>query len=103
VNGWVAVLAACVACFLLKVAGYVVPERVLAGDRAKQLAASITIALLAALVAVQTLASGGHLVVDARLPAVAVAAVALWLRAPFILVVALAAVVAAALRAVAGG
>ena len=55
-------------------------------------------ALLAALVAVQTFGAGQAIVVDARLPAVLVAAGLLLLRAPFLVVVAGAAVVAALLR-----
>jgi len=57
------------------------------------------VALLAALVAVQTFATGQSLVVDARVPGLAVAIVALLLRAPFLVVVAVAAVSAALLRA----
>jgi hypothetical protein len=58
------------------------------------------VALLASLVVVQTLGGpAGTLVIDARVAAVVVAVVALLLRAPFILVVALGAVVAAGLRA----
>jgi hypothetical protein len=101
VSGWTAVLAACALCFALKVAGHVVPERLLAGDTARRSAALVTVALLAALVAVQTLAGPGGLQADARLVALGVAAVALWLRAPFVVVVVLAAVVAAGLRALA--
>ena len=59
----------------------------------------MTVGLLAALVVTQTFATGGSLVVDARLAAVAVAAVALWRKAPFIVVVLLGALTAAALRA----
>ncbi len=44
-------------------------------------------ALLAALVATQTLATGSSLVLDARVVGVSVAAVAVWLRAPFAVVV----------------
>jgi hypothetical protein len=58
----------------------------------------ITVSLLAALVAVQTWGSNGTLALDARTAALAVAAVALVLRAPFVVVVALAAAVAAVLR-----
>jgi hypothetical protein len=56
------------------------------------------VSLLAALVAVQTLGSGQELVVDARLAGVAAAAVTLVLRAPFLVVVMVAGVVAAGLR-----
>jgi branched-subunit amino acid transport protein len=48
-------------------------------------------ALLAALVVTQTLASGRHLQVDARLLGVAVAGIALWRKAPVLLVIVLAA------------
>ena len=58
----------------------------------------LTVALLAALVAVQTLGAGQAIVVDARLPAVLVAAGLLLLRAPFLVVVIAAALVAALLR-----
>ena len=50
------------------------------------------------LVAVQTLNSGGELVVDARVPAMAVAGVLVWRRAPFLVVVFAAAGTAALLR-----
>ncbi|MFP5347034.1 MAG: AzlD domain-containing protein [Actinomycetes bacterium] len=98
-TGWGAVLAACAVCALLKLAGYVVPEKVLEGERPSRLAGLVTVSLLAALVAVQTFASGTSLVLDARVAALAVASVALWLRVPFVVVVVLAALVAAALRA----
>jgi uncharacterized membrane protein len=58
----------------------------------------IPVALLAALVAVQALADGSRLAVDARLAGLAVAAVALVLRAPFLVVVVLGAATAALLR-----
>ena len=98
-SGWTAVLVACVACFVLKLAGYLVPGRVLEGQTARRLAGLVTVALLAALVGVQTFGGTGGLSVDARVPALAVAAVALVLRAPFLVVVVLAAAVAAGLRA----
>jgi branched-subunit amino acid transport protein len=58
----------------------------------------LSIPLLAALVAVQTLNDDGRLVVDARVPAVGVAAVLVWRRAPFLVVVFAAAATAAVLR-----
>ena len=56
------------------------------------------VALLAALVAVQTLGSGRAVVLDARMPAILVAALLLHLRQPFLVVVSVAALVAALLR-----
>ena len=58
-------------------------------------------ALLAGLVVVQTFASDGHLVLDARAAGVAAGCVAVWRKAPFIVVVVVAAATAAAIRAVA--
>ena len=60
--------------------------------------AALTVALLGALVAVQTLGVGQQIVVDARVPALLVAAGLLMVRAPFLVVVVAAAVVAALLR-----
>jgi branched-subunit amino acid transport protein AzlD len=57
-------------------------------------------ALLAALVATSTAVTDGRWVIDARLPALAVAAVLLWRRAPFVVVVLGAAVTAALVRVV---
>ncbi|MBO1753326.1 AzlD domain-containing protein [Actinotalea sp. BY-33] len=96
---WLAVLGAAVLCFAIKLLGHLVPEHWLAQPRVARIAGLVTVALLAALVGVQTFTSGGAVVVDARLVAVGVAAVALALRAPFVVVVVLAALVAAGLRA----
>ena len=60
--------------------------------------ALVTVGLLAALVVSNTLADGQKLVVDARVGALAVAIVALLLRAPFLLVVIAGAATAALLR-----
>jgi branched-subunit amino acid transport protein len=57
-------------------------------------------ALLAALAAVSTLGDGQHLVVDARLGGVIVAGIALWRRAPFVLVIVLASAATALIRVV---
>ena len=95
---WPLVLIASIGCFALKLAGHSVPQTVLDRPRVRRIAALLPVALLAALVAVQTLGSGQALVVDARLPGVAAAAIALVLRAPFLVVVVVAGVVAAGLR-----
>jgi branched-subunit amino acid transport protein len=60
----------------------------------------VAVPLLAALILVQTLGAGHRLVMDARVPALAVAAVLVWRRAPFLVVVLAAAGTAALLRAV---
>lgn len=95
---WPLVLVAAVGCYALKLAGHAVPQSVLGRPRVRRIAAFLPVALLAALVAVQTFGSGQALVVDARVAGVAAAAVALVLRAPFLAVVVVAGVVAAGLR-----
>jgi uncharacterized membrane protein len=98
---WVAVLATAVGCYLLKVAGLSVPQAVLEHPVVERVADLLPVALLAALVGVQVFADGPDLVIDARAVGLAVAVVALLLRAPFLVVVLLAAGVAALLRLVA--
>ncbi len=96
---WTALLVASGLAFVLKYLGYVVPASWLDGERTTRITSALPIALLAALVGVQTLTSGtGAITLDSRAAAVGVAIVALLLRAPFILVVVLAAAVAAGLR-----
>ncbi|MFC6288539.1 AzlD domain-containing protein [Nocardioides sp. GCM10027113] len=97
---WVAVLVAGAGCYLLKLAGLSVPPRVLDHPVVARVADLIPAALLAALVAVQVLATEGGLAVDARVGGIAVAAGLLVLRAPFLVVVAGAALTAALLRLV---
>jgi hypothetical protein len=64
----------------------------------QRVAGLLPVALLSALIVIQTLSTGHRLVVDARAAGVAVALVAVALRAPFLVVVAAAAVTAALLR-----
>lgn len=95
---WGAILVAAAIAYALKLAGYLVPIHLLEGARTKRLTAALPIALLAALIGTQTFVTDGAIVLDARAAAVAVAATALLLRAPFILVVVLGAATAAGLR-----
>jgi len=95
---WSAVLLAACICVALKAAGYLVPASVLEAPRTARISDLLTVALLAALVAVQTLGAGQAVVVDARVPAVLVAAGLLWMRQSFLVVVFAAAAVAAVLR-----
>jgi hypothetical protein len=96
---WLALIAASTVVFAIKLAGHLVPEHWLAEPRVARTAALVTVALLSALVGVQTLTTGHGLVLDARVPAILVAAGALALRAPFVVVVVAAALTAGALRA----
>lgn len=96
---WQIIIAACVLCLALKVAGYLVPPALLHKPTPARIADLLTVALLAALIAVQTLGQGQAIVLDARVPAVIVAVGLFALRVPFIVVVVAAAAVAAGLRA----
>ena len=96
---WQIIILASIAVLALKVAGYLVPPSLLEKPAAARVADLLTIALLAALAAVQTFGAGEEVVVDARVPAVIVAIALFALRVPFILVVIAAAGVAAGIRA----
>ena len=95
---WHVILVATAATLALKLAGHFVPAGFLEKERPARIADLLTVALLAALIAVQTLGAGQSLVVDARVPAVIVAAALYAVRTPFIVVVAVAALVAAGIR-----
>jgi branched-subunit amino acid transport protein len=98
---WIAVLAAGLGCYLLKLAGLSVPTRVLEKPVVRRVADLIPVALRAALIATQVFAGGADqpaLVIDARVVGLLAAVVALLLRAPFIVVVFVAALAAALVR-----
>ena len=91
---WISVLAGCLGCYLLKLAGLSVPQSVLENPVVRRCAALLPVALLAALVGVQTFSLGQSLVLDARAAGLAVAGIAVWRRWPFLVVVGLAAATA---------
>lgn len=97
---WLAILVAALGCYALKLAGLSLPQRLLANPSVGRVADLIPVALLAALIAVQVWSSGHALTIDARAAGLAFAVVALLLRAPFLVVVIGAAVVAALIRLV---
>ncbi|MFC0678197.1 AzlD domain-containing protein [Lysobacter korlensis] len=95
---WNVVLLASVVVLALKLSGYLVPREFVERPGPSRVVNLLTVALLAALVAVQTLGSGAGIAVDARVPALGVAGVLFALRVPFILVIVAAAATAALLR-----
>jgi hypothetical protein len=95
-----AVLVTCIGCFAIKAVGFIAPQRVLDHPAVQRMATLLPVTLLAALAAQQTVTHGRSFSLDARLPAMVVAAVALRFRAPFLVVVVVAAATAALLRAV---
>jgi Branched-chain amino acid transport protein (AzlD) len=96
---WAAIVVSALACYLLKLAGLSVPAAWLEPPLVQRVSVLLPVALLAALAAVQAVATGTTLVVDARLAGVAAAITALLLRAPFLVVVGVAAATAAGVRA----
>ena len=95
---WQIVLLASIAVLALKLVGYLVPPAFFERPGPARVAGLLTVALLAALVAVNTLTSASAVVVDARVPAVIVAGILLACRVPFIIVLVAAALTAALLR-----
>lgn len=93
-----AVVLASLAVYSWKILGHSVPKSVLNNPRVSRIAGLLTVALLSALTGVQGFTSGTEIVLDARVPALGVAALLLWMRAPFIVMVAAAALVAAVIR-----
>ena len=98
-TAWHIVLLASIICFGLKSLGYLVPARLIERPTPARMVDLLTVALLAALISLQTFAQGQQLQLDARVPAVLMAAVLFALRVPFIVVVVAAAAVAAGIRA----
>jgi branched-subunit amino acid transport protein len=96
---WWAVLALCVIAYVLKAVGPAFAGGRELSARMRGVLDLVPVPLLAALILTQSLATGRHLVVDARLPALAVAGLLVWRRAPFLVVVLAAAATAAGLRA----
>ncbi|MFF6999623.1 AzlD domain-containing protein [Streptomyces sp. NPDC008313] len=101
-NVWIAIGVTAVGCYAVKLIGLLVPAGALERPVVRRLAALLPVALLAALTAQQTFADGYRLVVDAKAAGLAAAAVALLLRAPFLVVVGAAVVVTAGARAATG-
>jgi branched-subunit amino acid transport protein len=99
---WIAVLAGSLGCYLLKFAGLAVPAAWVDQPWVARVVDFVPAALLAALVAVQAFTSGHDLVLDGRVVGLAVAAVALAFRAPFIVVLILAGAAGALAHVVAG-
>ena len=94
---WLAVIGTSGFAFILKYLGHSVPKRWISHPRILKINSLIPIALLSALVAVQSFTKESRLIADQRLAGVGVAVIALILRAPFPVVVISAAATSAAL------
>ena len=98
--GWI--LLASVVAYATKFVGYLVPARWLENDHMTRVSGKLTIGLLDSLTAMNAFSTGQALSIDARIGALIAAAVALWLRVPFLGVVIIGAVVAACVAGVWG-
>jgi branched-subunit amino acid transport protein len=98
---WAAILGLGAAAYALKAIGPVLVGRRPVPEDVVEILSRIAVPVLAALILVQTFDGAGRLVLDARVPAMTVAALLVWRRAPFLVVVLGAAATAALLRAVA--
>jgi branched-subunit amino acid transport protein len=95
---WTAVLISSALVYSWKLFGFLVPERFVSSPKIKELASLLTVALLAALVGIQTFGTADGITFDARVPALVVAGVLFYLRAPFIVAVIAAASIASLIR-----
>jgi branched-subunit amino acid transport protein len=99
---WAAILALAAGTYAMKAAGPALLGGRRLPARLERVANLLPVAMFAALVVVETFAERGELTVDARAAGVGAAAVAAWRGAPFLVVVAVAMAVAAAVRALPG-
>lgn len=88
-------LLAAATAYLTKLAGYLLPQSWLDSPPVTELAGSLTVGLLASLTVLNTVGGGQAVTLDSRLFALAAAAVALKLDAPYIVVVVVGALAAA--------
>lgn len=92
---WIATLVTSFICFVLKLLGYSLPESILNKPIVQRINSLIPIALLSALVAVQTFGIDKSVQIDHRLAGVVVAGIALRFKASFPVMMLLAAVTSA--------
>ncbi|HEU0247236.1 MAG TPA: AzlD domain-containing protein [Gaiellaceae bacterium] len=98
---WIVVSAVGVATVLFKAAGPVLLGRRPLPPRGQSVVDLLAPVMLTALVVTQTFGGEGEVTVDARLPGVAAAAIAIWRRVPIIVAMLIAGVVTGLVRAVA--
>jgi branched-subunit amino acid transport protein len=92
---WIATLVTSFICFVLKLLGYSLPESILNKPIVQRINSLIPIALLSALVAVQTFGIEKSVQIDHRVAGVVVAGIALRFKASFPVMMLLAAITSA--------
>jgi len=98
---WIVIAVVGIATVVFKAAGPVFLGRRELPRRTQSVVELLAPVMLTALVVTQTVGGDGELSLDARVPGVAAAAIAVWLRAPLVGAMAVAAVVTALVRVVA--
>jgi uncharacterized membrane protein len=98
---WIVVVAVGLSTFALKAAGPVLLGGRPLPSRLSSVVSLLAPAVLAALVVTQAISDGREIVIDERLLGVAAAGIAVWLRAPLLLVLVIAAGTTALVRAIA--
>ena len=98
--GWPALAALVAGSYALKATGLVALANRHLPVRVEELLGLLPAALFGALILVSTFGEGQSLVIDARAAGLAAAAVAVWRRAGFVVVVLAAAVATGAVRAI---
>lgn len=98
-SAWIAIALTSLGCYAIKWIGMSIPQSWISSPRLLKIIGLMPVALLTALVVVNTFANKSQLVLDARAVGVAVAVVALIARAPYIVVVLGAAAASAAIHA----
>jgi len=93
---WIGVVGTSLIAYALKLSGHSVPEKFLSHPLIKRINLLIPIALLSALVAVQSVTTKNSIVIDHRLVGLGAAILALIFKAPFPIVVLSAAITSAA-------
>ena len=84
---WFWVLLSAAAAYAIKLSGYLMPRKLLDRPVIIRLATGLTVGLLASLTILNTVGSGQRIVLDSRLLALGAAAIALRLKAPYLVVV----------------
>jgi hypothetical protein len=91
---WFWVLIAAAAAYAIKLSGYLLPRRLLDRPVIVRLATALTVGLLASLTITNAVGKGQGIVLDSRLLALGAAGIALWLKAPYLVVVIVGAIAA---------
>ena len=91
---WFWVLLSAAAAYAIKLSGYLLPRKLLDRPVVIRLATGLTVGLLASLTILNTVGSGQRIVLDSRLLALGAAAIALRLKAPYLVVVLVGAIAA---------